>query len=298
MKAAQVPAAAVVPGLIIARHRSAVTAARRAARTQDPADFHRLRIRCKRLRYALEFVSEIYDGRTRGVVRRVVRLQDCLGLMQDAEVAASRLHSLATTENAGLSPATVFAMGGVADRYRREADRLSGTVPAYLEALKGPQWKKLKALMERRRTEIGPPDTWSPDPPEPNGSTADDDGSDHAPGNKASATWPTGSSRPRPSQDTTDDDPEWDDAYAPALRSVPVEQQDVDEPRPVDDPTPSDVPRSPVPAPAEPSVGRRRKEPVFLPAPPSAPRPAQGRPVPRAEPPPDDGRTRSFHHRP
>jgi CHAD domain-containing protein len=297
IKAARAPAAAAVPGLIRARHRSAASAARRARRSGLPADYHRLRIRCKRLRYALEFVSEIYDGRTRGVVRRVVRLQDCLGLLQDSQVAVERLHALAT-ESSELSPAAVFAMGGVAERYRREADRLLASLPGHLEAMRGRPWRKLKALMERRRLEAGPPHTWSPDPPEPNGSTADDDGSDHAPGNKASATWPTGSSRPRPSQDTTDDDPEWDDAYAPALRSVPVEQQDVDEPRPVDDPTPSDVPRSPVPAPAEPSVGRRRKEPVFLPAPPSAPRPAQGRPVPRAEPPPDDGRTRSFHHRP
>ena len=73
-------------------------AARRARRSDDPDDFHRLRIRCKRLRYALEFVSEIYEGRTRGVVRRVVGLQDCLGLMQDAQVAAARLHSLATAD--------------------------------------------------------------------------------------------------------------------------------------------------------------------------------------------------------
>ena len=36
MKAAHAPAAAVVPGLITARHRSAVTAARRAARTWRP----------------------------------------------------------------------------------------------------------------------------------------------------------------------------------------------------------------------------------------------------------------------
>ena len=103
MKAAQAPAAAVVPGLILARHRSALIAARRAARSGDPDDFHRLRIRCKRLRYALEFVSEIYEGRTRGVIRRVVGLQDCLGLMQDAQVAAARLRSLATASNSGLS---------------------------------------------------------------------------------------------------------------------------------------------------------------------------------------------------
>jgi hypothetical protein len=290
MKAAQVPAAAVVPGLIIARHRSAVTAARRAARTQDPADFHRLRIRCKRLRYALEFVSEIYDGRTRGVVRRVVRLQDCLGLMQDAEVAASRLHSLATTENAGLSPATVFAMGGVADRYRREADRLSGTLPAYLEALKGPQWKKLKALMERRRTEIGPPDTWSPGPSSPIVPPAGDVTERSEPSSAPSdppAPWPRSSSSAADLDTSADDDPEWDELYTPALRSVPSEpplppephaierpsfQDGPEVPPPASSPSPSRSPSPPTSPAAQPPGGQRRKEPVFLPAPPSSAR--------------------------
>ncbi len=54
-----------MPDLIEALHRSATKAARRARRSGDAADFHRTRIRLKRLRYALEFVSEIYDGARR-----------------------------------------------------------------------------------------------------------------------------------------------------------------------------------------------------------------------------------------
>ena len=71
-----------------------VKAARRARRSGVATDFHRLRIRGKRLRYALEFVSEVYAGQTTRYVRRVVQLQDALGLMQDAQVAAARLHSV------------------------------------------------------------------------------------------------------------------------------------------------------------------------------------------------------------
>jgi len=289
-KAAQVPAAAVVPGLIVARHRSAVTAARRARRSGDPADFHRLRIRCKRLRYALEFVSEIYDGRTRDVVRRVVNLQDCLGVMQDAQVAAGRLHSLATSESAGLSPATVFAMGGVAERYRREADRLAGTLPGYLKALKGPRWRKLKALMERRRGEIGPPDTWSPGPASPTGPPVGDAPASGEPADRP-APWP----RPSPSSSyldvTSDDDSDWDDLYAPVLHSVPPVPPAAERPAPHAEP---EV-RAPAPA-AEPPGGRRRKEPVFLPAPPSPTRPGPVRPTPRADP-PDLERNRTFRDR-
>ena len=110
--AARAPAAAVVPGLIAARHRAANKAARRAQRSGDADDFHLTRIRLKRLRYALEFVSEIYDKRTAKYLRHVVKLQDALGLMQDARVAAARLQELATAEGSTLSPTTVFVMGG------------------------------------------------------------------------------------------------------------------------------------------------------------------------------------------
>ena len=119
--AARAPAGVVVPDLIAARHRSATKAARRARRSGDAADFHRTRIRLKRLRYALEFVSEIYERRTAKYLRHVVKLQDALGLMQDARVAAARLRELATAEGSALSPSTVFVMGGITERYRDES---------------------------------------------------------------------------------------------------------------------------------------------------------------------------------
>ena len=44
-------------------------AAKRAKRSGVVTDFHALRIRCKRLRYALEFGGEVYGGRTSRFVR-------------------------------------------------------------------------------------------------------------------------------------------------------------------------------------------------------------------------------------
>jgi len=162
--AARAPAVAVVPDLVEGLHRAATKAARRARRSNDLADFHRTRIRGKRLRYALEFVSPIYTGQTGKYVRHVVRLQDALGLMQDARVAAARLHDLATAEGSRLSPATVFVMGGVAERYRRESERLAGRVPKLLHELRGPEWRKLAALMARLRLERGAMYRWPPPP--------------------------------------------------------------------------------------------------------------------------------------
>ena len=74
----------------------------RARRPSGPSgpgvvsDFHALRIRCKRLRYALEFSSDVYGGPTSRFVRELTVLQDELGDMQDAEVASLQLAALAT----------------------------------------------------------------------------------------------------------------------------------------------------------------------------------------------------------
>jgi len=149
---ARTPAVTAMPALIGERHRASRKAARRATRTGVPGDYHRLRIRCKRLRYALEFASGLYDGELKGFVRQMTRLQDTLGAMQDAEVASSRLASIALTdEGASLSRATIFAMGGVAGRYHSEAEHLLLDLPALVELLKGKEWTKAKLLMDLRQ---------------------------------------------------------------------------------------------------------------------------------------------------
>ena len=140
-----------MPDLIVERHTAVAKAARRAKKSGSVADFHRLRIRCKRLRYALEFSGEVYGGRTSRYVRQLTALQDELGLMQDAEVASIRLADLAT--GAGdLPPATVFVMGGIAERHRREVDRLLRRLPNDLKRVRGREWRDLLDVMERRRS--------------------------------------------------------------------------------------------------------------------------------------------------
>jgi CHAD domain-containing protein len=146
------PGVMAMPKLIGDRHAAARKAARRAKRTGIPSDYHRLRIRCKQVRYSLEFASGLYDGELKGFVRQMTRLQDVLGSMQDAEVASARLQALALTdEGASLSRATVFAMGGVAERYRSEAERLLGELPELVQLLEGKEWRRVKSVMESRR---------------------------------------------------------------------------------------------------------------------------------------------------
>jgi CHAD domain-containing protein len=150
---ANAPALVVVPELLRARHRAVAKAAKQAGRTGAAEDFHRLRIRGKRLRYALEFVNELYGSPTRKYVSQLVRMQDTLGLMQDARVAADRLHALVTERGGALSHLTVFVMGGVAERYRQEAARLARDVPARMKKVTGRRWHRLAAHLDRRRAE-------------------------------------------------------------------------------------------------------------------------------------------------
>jgi len=153
------PAVMVVPDLVEHRHGAVEKAARRAKRSGVASDYHRLRIRCKRLRYSLEFSSGLYPGRTKRYTKRLTGLQDRLGLMQDAEVAAARLAELARGE-AHLSPTTIFVMGGVAERHRMEFDRIMGKLPKELSRVGGREWRDLAATMEGQRqhaTSLMPP---------------------------------------------------------------------------------------------------------------------------------------------
>jgi len=196
---ARAPAVVVVPDLVRARHRAVTKAAKRARRSGAPDDFHRLRIRAKRLRYALEFVAELYPGQTKKYVRRLVRLQDSLGLMQDARVAAERLHAVVVHEGKALSTLTVFVMGGVAERYRQEAGKLAKKVPKKMDAVTGSHWHQMIGHLDRRRLEAAPLYGWAA----PGAAAANRGGSaatvsSGPPGSAASAPPPAGAPIPSP----------------------------------------------------------------------------------------------------
>ena len=149
-----VAALEALPGLISGRHREAEKAVRRAHRTGVVDDFHRLRIRCKRLRYAIEFTGDLYGGDVKRYARQVASLQDELGLIQDAETAANRLQAIAFgEEGALLSRATVFAMGMVSQRCAAEAVTRLAKLPPAKHLVNGRLWDKARDTMDRRRQE-------------------------------------------------------------------------------------------------------------------------------------------------
>lgn len=70
----------------------------RAIDSNSPPELlHALRIRCKRLRYLLEFFRDFYADRLKGCIDATKRLQDALGEHHDAWVASARLRRYAQT---------------------------------------------------------------------------------------------------------------------------------------------------------------------------------------------------------
>lgn len=79
------------PRLLRRRFRKALAAARALTEESPEAEFHEVRIRFKKLRYALEFFADLHPRATRKLYEELVEIQDTLGEFQDEVVLRSLL---------------------------------------------------------------------------------------------------------------------------------------------------------------------------------------------------------------
>ncbi|MBI2766366.1 MAG: CHAD domain-containing protein [Chloroflexi bacterium] len=154
--AARTPILAAAPDLLERRYRALRRPGDRVTPASPAADYHALRIEAKKLRYALEFVGPIYGKPATDFSVRVTALQDVLGQHQDAEVAIETLRHMAATSRPRLQPATVLAMGAIAERYRVQAAELRAAFPKVYGPLAGAEWRKLRRLIEAQRPKETP----------------------------------------------------------------------------------------------------------------------------------------------
>jgi len=114
-------------------------------------EYHELRKKGKRLRYALEFLSGVYGDATKDMIAPLKGLQDVLGDHQDAEVASSYLRelSVARGRRRRLPSETIFVMGGISHRYEIQAHELRAQYPKAYRRAVGKRWKKLRNEMEK-----------------------------------------------------------------------------------------------------------------------------------------------------
>jgi CHAD domain-containing protein len=111
-------------------------------RWADVPTLHQLRIAAKRLRYTLEFVREPLGEDASPLIARVVALQDHLGFMNDAEVAATMARTFLVERGNELIEAEAQAIGRYLVSREREVARLKRTV--------GTSWRGVAGLTFRR----------------------------------------------------------------------------------------------------------------------------------------------------
>jgi CHAD domain-containing protein len=148
--AAREPIVAVAPAWIRKRMRKVRKAGDALVPSSPATEYHALRIRCKKLRYALEAHADVYGKPSRRLLNAVVRLQRLLGDHQDAEVASIDLRALCDRRGIGLSRDAVFVIGKIAARYEREGQRQRRRFAKRYGAATGRRWKRLRRAMAKR----------------------------------------------------------------------------------------------------------------------------------------------------
>jgi CHAD domain-containing protein len=91
--------------------------------SSSPRTIHRLRVRVKRLRYALELLSALGGKRSRRLLSRLEVLQDLLGNLNDLSVASAWLINFPRTAGAELE--AVMAAGAMAQALRSRSAKLA-----------------------------------------------------------------------------------------------------------------------------------------------------------------------------
>ncbi|MBI1851898.1 MAG: CHAD domain-containing protein [Planctomycetes bacterium] len=126
----------------------------RLDRRSSPDAFHETRIRCKRLRYALEFVSEPYGHASRPLLRGLVEIQDLLGTMQDSRVAITQVLDVAASGRPRLGRDAARQLGGVVERYARRAARAPSRFAKTYRRLRGEPWKSFQRALRSNSEDI------------------------------------------------------------------------------------------------------------------------------------------------
>jgi triphosphatase len=120
-----------------------VRAFERVIEGAPPETLHRLRIEAKRLRYSIEFVRDALPAEASTAITQVTALQDHLGKLNDAEVAAGMARAFLEEHRDGLTAAQSAAIAAYAADQEREVVTLIRTVHA--------PWTAVSSLAFRRR---------------------------------------------------------------------------------------------------------------------------------------------------
>jgi CHAD domain-containing protein len=139
-------AAEVLPELIRPLYRSVIKAGRRTEKSPVAEQYHRLRLRCKRLRYVLEFSSSVGGKGLKPYRRRLKKLQDLLGDYNDSVVAQANLEDWISDLKNPLPRPTIFFLGRLGERLRLTGEGRLAEFPDSFRQFKKRRWRALRRV--------------------------------------------------------------------------------------------------------------------------------------------------------
>lgn len=140
-------AADLLPALIAPLYKGVLRTGRQVVAAPSPERYHRLRLRCKRLRYALEFAAGLYGKSLRSHRKRLVELQDLLGEYNDTVVARGNIRSW-IVGHVKLPPATIFLLGILEERLRVRGETCLDEFPERFRRLTKRSWRSLEKALQ------------------------------------------------------------------------------------------------------------------------------------------------------
>jgi CHAD domain-containing protein len=108
----------------------------------DVATLHALRVEGKRLRYTMEYFSEVLPVTSRTLISQITEMQDHLGEMNDADVAATTTRAWLNLNAPQLPATSRDAVGLYLDAREAEVERLRRSFRPLWRRITGPAFRK------------------------------------------------------------------------------------------------------------------------------------------------------------
>ena len=148
-RARQAVTAQVASDLIRAMARKLRKRADRLSANASADDFHKVRIRAKRLRYALDAFGSLYGDAAREYLHALTRLQHLLGEFHDSTVRGEMFAEL-VTRGRRVPAATSFLVGRLVERDQREFEKCRGRFSKAYRRIKRRRWRALSETMREQ----------------------------------------------------------------------------------------------------------------------------------------------------
>lgn len=134
----------------------------RLSASSSAEDFHNVRIRAKRLRYALDAFGSLYGEPAREYQNALAKLQDVLGEFHDSAVRGKMFAEL-VTRGRRVPATTSFLVGRLVERDQRDFERCRRKFAKAYRRIKRRRWRALSEVMrEQSRAATAAPATPAP----------------------------------------------------------------------------------------------------------------------------------------